>query len=167
MMGDNMAKYTKAEREEALTSFHKLLKPGSTVHTLVDHVAPSGMTRWIRCFVVKGDNVRDISWMVAAAAGYNLDTRNHSGLEVGGCGMDMGFSVVYNLSRTMFPDGFRCAGKSCGSNDHSNPRHRPTEDEMVPGLAYTQQPAYVGPMPRDGRSKHRGDGGYALNQRWM
>ena len=27
------------------------------------------------------------------------------GLVIGGCGMDMGFHVVYNLGRAMWPDG--------------------------------------------------------------
>ena|ERR1035437_1828097 len=29
----------------------------------------------------------------------------------GGCGMDMGFHLVYNLGRTLFPEGFKVEGR--------------------------------------------------------
>ena len=66
------------------------------------------------------------------------------GLKVSGAGMDMGFWLVYTLSRALWPDGYACIGEGCPANDHSN------------GLReYTA-----------GKHQHS-DGGYALRQRWL
>jgi hypothetical protein len=35
------------------------------------------------------------------------------GITVGGGGMDMGFHLVYNLGRVLWPFGFKRAGKRC------------------------------------------------------
>jgi hypothetical protein len=58
---------------------------------------------------------------------------------MGGAGMDMGFALVYNLSRSLYPNGFDCIGESCPSNDHVNGYNR----------------------------SHHADGGYALQQSWL
>ena len=129
--------------QEAVEQLRAMLRPGDTVYTVLRHVSRSGMLRSISAVVVEKGQPRDISWLVAKAGIGTFDRKN-DGVRVGGCGMDMGFDLVYNLSRTLWPNGHRCAGKRCRSNDHSN-----------------------APYPnRDGRSKHR-DGGYALSQRWL
>jgi hypothetical protein len=80
------------------------------------------------------------------------------GLGVGGCGMDMGFHLVYSLSRALFPTGFGCIGRVtnakgertawCNSNDHHNGDRDHTRHTT--------------------RRKHwHRDGGYALVHRWM
>lgn len=165
-----MARYSKQDVEESTARLRAMLKPGSTVYTKVDHVARSGMTRWIECYIParvarhaeRDWTIHNITHDVAVVTGSPLNTRDHYGVEVGGCGMDMGFALIYSLSSVLYRDGFRCAGRSCGSNDHSNPRNRGTYNYET-----REYDGYIGPMPRDGRSKHRGDGGYALNQRWM
>ena len=164
-----MAKYSKQDQEEARQYLASILKPGQEVQTIVTHVARSGMSRSIKCYTIHKDGLRDITYAVARVQGATID-QSRGGMKVGGCGMDMGFHVVYSLSRVLFRDGFRCAGRNCGSNDHSNARRRVDRDDpswVDDGRAYVDQPGYLGPMPRDGRSKHRGDGGYALNQRWI
>lgn len=45
-----------------------------------------------------------ISGMMARANGYTFD-QDRGGLKVGGCGMDMGFSVVYGLGMALWPNG--------------------------------------------------------------
>jgi len=55
-----------------------------------------------RVFV--GLKCRSISWLVGRATGYKVD-RDRGGLKVGGCGMDMGFSVVYDMGRVLWPKG--------------------------------------------------------------
>ncbi len=166
------SKAAKAEREllrqESIDYLRPMLKPGTEVATLVTHVARSGMSRSIKCYVIHNGTLHHITGHVARLTGNSVD-HNNGGVKVGGCGMDMGFAIVYSLGRTLYPDGFRCAGKSCPSNDHSNPRHvvHRDDDGWVEGLGMCHQPGYVGPMERDGKSKHRGDGGYALNQRWI
>ena len=130
------------EREEARQHLLELLKPGDTVYTVLRHVSRSGMFRVISLHVMREGQPYDISWQAAKLLeGYS---ENHHGCKASGCGMDMGFHLVYNLSYTLFPKGFVCAGMKCPSNDHSN---------------------Y--PYPERGFNEIHKDGGYALNQRWM
>lgn len=81
----------------------KLLKPGSTVYGIVRTVSRSGMSRTIDFFVMptkKGDRPMYLSGYMATLLGY---TRDSSGaLRVSGCGMDMVFHTVYNLSSVLF-----------------------------------------------------------------
>lgn len=126
--------------QEAIEQLRAILRPGDTVHTILRHVSQSGMTRAISVILTDKNGPRDISWLVAQAGLGRFDRKN-DGVRVSGCGMDMGFHLVYGLARTLWPNGHRCAGKRCKSNDHSNTK-------------------------RDGRSKHH-DGGYALDQRWL
>ena len=62
---------------------------------------------------------------------------------------DVGFELVYNLGRVLYPHGFACVGEKCQSNDHMNDH----SDGM-------RRENYVGKM-------HTGDGGYALRQEWL
>lgn len=139
-----MSKYSKEQIETATEFLRKTLKPGTQVYTNLKRVSASGMTRHISLHIANKDgNIQDITWHVSRVLGDTIN-RDTGGLVVGGCGMDMGFSVVYNLSRVLYPKGFTCSGKSCRSNDHFN-----GVNERRRGL------------------KHKGDGGYALDQRWL
>lgn len=130
------------ERNEAIERLKSMLKPGQTVYTVLRHVSASGMSRRIDVYTFNKDGSKNyLSYNVAKALGYTL---TDDGIRVGGTGMDMGFHLVYTLSRTLFRDGFRCTGKNCVANDHFNEG-----------------------TPRDGKRKHRGDGGYALRQEWI
>jgi hypothetical protein len=136
----------------SILHLRELLKPGDTVYTILRHVSRSGMCRRISLLIGEGKAVRDISWDVAYATGDPVKNRagyvQDVGIEVGGCGMDMGFNLVYNLSRVLFPEGYVCTGESCGSNDHRN-----DHSEAM------RRKNFVGKM-------HTGDGGYALHHRW-
>ena len=133
-----------AERQEAVERLRGWLKPGDTVFTILRHVSRSGMTRHIGVVVLRDGVDLHPNYAIAAACDYRLN-KNGDGLVVGGCGMDMGFALVYELSRVLFPDGFDCIGASdvCPSNDHSN----------YPHWADHKEP--------------HSDGGYALKQRWL
>jgi hypothetical protein len=72
-----------------------------TVYTRLKHVSASGMMRVIDCYIIRDNEPLRISWSVAKAAGYTYD-RKYEGVKVGGCGMDMGFSIVNNLSICLF-----------------------------------------------------------------
>jgi hypothetical protein len=52
---------------------------------------------------------QSLSWDMAKALDYPLD-RDREGLKVSGCGMDMGFAVVHELGRALFPEGFKVEG---------------------------------------------------------
>lgn len=98
-----LTKAEKAERGEAIEKLRAMLPPGSKVHTVVRHVSSSGMTRHISCLVSSEDGINDITWLVSRALEYRR--AKDGGLVVSGCGMDMGFHVVYNLGRTLYPKG--------------------------------------------------------------
>lgn len=91
-------------KQQALARLHELLQPGDTVYTICRHVSRSGMMRHIDVMVLRDGDYMRISHLVAAACDYR--TNDSGALKVTGCGMDMGFSVVYDLSYTMFPQGF-------------------------------------------------------------
>lgn len=100
----------KAEKAEAIGRLKELgVKPGSRVYTKVTHVAKSGMSRSIACYLAVIDSAGEpdiypITHLVARVLGRNVD-QNHDGVVCGGCGMDMTFEVVYNLGSVLFPEG--------------------------------------------------------------
>ncbi len=101
------SKYSQHDVNEARATLLKLLKPGSTVYTILRHVSASGMSRVIDTIIIdKRGTTFHIQHAVAVLTDSTLD-RKHDGIKVSGCGMDMGFHIVYNLSRALFPDGFR------------------------------------------------------------
>lgn len=135
------AKVTKAERDEAIAQLRECLKPGDTVYTVLKHRSRSGMQREIAVLLVadatdgSGPYARNASYRVATALGWRCSDRD--AVVVGGCGMDMGFHVVYTLGRVLFPEG--------GSLEHS-PRRAQEE--------------------RAGETRER-DGGYLLKHCWL
>lgn len=135
--------FTKAEQADAIMQLRALIQPGETIYTTLKHVSRSGMYRAINVHVMKDNQPRRIGYLVARAINARYDTK-HEAVGIGGCGMDMGFHLVYTLSRVLFRDNFHCTGKGCVSNDHHNEAKR---------------------NYRKGR-KHS-DAGYALNHRWM
>lgn len=96
-------------RENATAELLKLLNPGDTVYTILRHVSSSGMLRRISCVIpVIDDNgrtvIRSLDHLVSAATHYRLDKRDE-GLRIGGAGMDMGFAIVYDLGKSLWPNG--------------------------------------------------------------
>ena len=152
-------RYTKEETAEAIGRLLSELTPGRTVYTKITHVSRSGMSRSIECYLAQGrDNLTDITWLVARATNSRVDN-THGGIIMRGCGMDMGYYLVYKLSHTLYPNGVPCTGSRgydpdtyatiqdpprCKSNEHVN-------DATVP-------------YSRDVIHKNSG---YALNQVWM
>ena len=91
-----------AQREQAKDELRKLLKPRTTVYTILNHCSASGMSRSISLAIGQKDgSIRKLDYLVATAKGVHIDEK-HGGLKVGGCGMDMGFHLVYNLGRLAF-----------------------------------------------------------------
>lgn len=110
-------KYTKAEKEAAAESLREILKPGDTVYTVLRSKSRSGMSRRIDLYTIDPGGVTKPSKVLPKGYSYPprlrylsgyaavlLDIRrSDDGLKVDGCGMDMGFSLVYNLSSVLFP----------------------------------------------------------------
>jgi hypothetical protein len=103
-------------RAEAIDTLKSMVTPGDTVYTILRHASASGMSRRISTVIMTDQGNKDISYWVAKATQSTLDT-NKGGIKVGGCGMDMGFSLVYNMGRALYPQGFDIpAGKRGGRN---------------------------------------------------
>lgn len=127
-----MTKTQKAEKDRAIEELRGLIKPGDIVWTVLDSVSRSGMSRIIRVVLLKTDDKGQCytlhpNYLVGLATGTPHGRHNGrptDGLKVGGCGMDMGFALVYALSGVLYPNGFTCIGKDarCPSNDHNNYR---------------------------------------------
>jgi hypothetical protein len=125
-----------------IDELRELLPPGSEVKTVLRHCSKSGMMRVVLP-LYKGERIPYIDEVTQFK--YN---KNHDGFTVHGCGTDVGFELVYNLSSAIYRNGFDCIGNGpfgnrCPSNDHVNIRDQ------------SQMP------------KHHKDGGYALRQRWV
>jgi len=96
-----MTKYTKAQQAEAFANLRKWLKPGDTVHTILDHVSRSGMSRNIRVVILRDGEALHPNYAVSVLLGYSR-AKHGDGMVVGGCGMDMGFSIVHSLGYALF-----------------------------------------------------------------
>jgi virulence-associated protein VapD len=89
------------EIEQTMQDLRNLLeKAGHTVYTQVLHVSQSGMTRAIACYVAVDNEIINIDWYIRKLDMFS--SHNKGGLKVGGCGMDMGFHVVYSLSCKLY-----------------------------------------------------------------
>ena len=89
------------ERQEAIAKLREYLKAGNTVYTILRHVSQSGMTRRISLVTFKKNQPIFLDYWASKALGWTLN-RDKERIHVGGCGMDMGFHLVYTLSRTIF-----------------------------------------------------------------
>lgn len=83
------------------------LKEGNhDVYLVLRHTTRSGMTRYIDCFVL-GKNMNGntrpffIGARVANILGWKWNQKR-SGIKTEGCGMDMGFHLVYSLSLALY-----------------------------------------------------------------
>ena len=142
-----MTKAQQSERDEYVAKLRETLKPGDTLHTVLRSVSRSGMSRVIDVFHFYKDEKGEIrqewlSYWIAKACRLSFKTEGREGIKIAGCGMDMGFEIVYTLGRTLWPNGFECAGEKCRSNDHSN-------------------------GDRNREPHAHSDGGYALRQEWL
>lgn len=105
-MASTTARAVKAqERITAMEYLREVFPSGATVTVDLAHVSRSGMQRGIKVLAVSPrDGIQDASWAVARA----LDWRLHrvGGVKVDGCGMDMGFHLVYSLAHALYGDGY-------------------------------------------------------------
>lgn len=98
------------QRQEAVDYLRSILKSGDIVYTVLTHVSQSGMSRRIKLFIPStrtwdGEEkpvIQNITWQVCKALDYK-QSNSDDALVVGGCGMDMGFHLVYSLGRVLFP----------------------------------------------------------------
>lgn len=181
------------EKQKVIERLREWLKPGDTVYTILRRVSRSGMSRVISFIKIDSDaeraqhgrvsnSMKILDYNIALACDYKQVDRG-DGLKVGGCGQDMGFAVVYNLGRTLFPQGVSAKCSRCGLY----PMHREDDGKLMANRDDHGDLYAYGPCAgwnRDtepegefyghefyGRNGDQGpwenDGGYALNQRWL
>ena len=106
-----LSKKAQAERDEAREKLRDIISQtqhdrqgNPVVYTLLRHVSKSGMSRDITLKVVDKDGtLRDITYLSALAIGEKpRDLHGWRVIRVGGCGMDMGFHLVYSLSHALY-----------------------------------------------------------------
>ena len=113
MITATLSKKAQAEeqRQEAINRLRALLPPGATVYCVLRHVSRSGMSRRIDFYTEGGPNGPTwLSGLIATACRMRRNDREGS-IVVGGCGMDMGFHLVYELGARLWPAGVPCTGK--------------------------------------------------------
>ena len=73
------------------------------VYTILRSVSSSGMSRHISLKIVHRGELIDITYLAARVMGDKLSEKlGHNTIRVNGCGMDMGWHLVYNLSSTIY-----------------------------------------------------------------
>lgn len=149
------------EREEAIENLRSMLPPGSTVYTILRHVARSGMMRRVSLSTIIDGHPHDLDGRAARACGWTWD-RDNGGIRVSGCGMDMGFHLVSQLGMVLYPKGYGCVGEGCPSNDHSNGDrdYTPHGGGLTPHLREVR-------IGADHWHGNRDSGCYAFRHRWI
>lgn len=142
------------EQMDYQAKLRDMLSPGQTVYTSLDHVSRSGMSRRISVYVVSDGAIDDITWLVGRAGIGRL--HKDGGIVMGGCGMDMGFALVYNMGRALYRGGQPCTGSSGFTPTGRKSKHPrcPSNDHVNGDRTYR-------------KGKLHGDGGYAFKQEWL
>ena len=96
------------QKERVLSWLSSDLNAGKKplIYTTLRSVSRSGMSRKIDAFYFKANSDGTISkynlnYAIAQITSFKQDSQTGA-LKVGGCGMDMGFHLVYSFSRCLF-----------------------------------------------------------------
>lgn len=94
-------------RDVFRSELRKEFPPGTKVFLVLRHVSSSGVNRVIAPIRFYGDaetegfHARFWGEKIAILLGWKWSEK-HEGIECGGCGMDMGFHLVYSLSSALY-----------------------------------------------------------------
>ena len=98
---------SKDKQKEMIKELKKAFPKGSTAYTKLIHCSQSGMTRIIGVMGIKKNEPNYYSYKVGELLDYKCsDKFGEYGVKVGGCGMDMGFHLIYQLSSILYKDGY-------------------------------------------------------------
>lgn len=101
---------TLTEKEEQTKRLKEWMPKGSTVYTILRHVSKSGMTRDISLVVFQEGAKYPIhpNWSASKVLNWRMSNKSgmNDSIRVSGCGMDMGFHLVYTLSSILYGDGY-------------------------------------------------------------
>lgn len=105
-------KHTKKELKEAADLLREWIKPGDTIYSVIDQVSSSGMSRHIQLFCIRISKesgkpyIQRITYSAAVLLDYKqLNAPGHQDcIRISGCGMDMAWHTVSQLSYALFGD---------------------------------------------------------------
>jgi hypothetical protein len=99
-------KINKEDKEQAKKRLLEILSKKDKVFYIVTNVSPSGMYRHIYfcTFKYEKGEIRRywLSGLFSSLLGYPI--KKNDSLGVGGCGMDMGFHIISQVSSELFED---------------------------------------------------------------
>jgi len=101
---------TKAARKrinDEMEAAEKAIAPLRELFVIARHVSSSGMSRRLSLHVFRNGSPLQLSYNASIALGYRYRYHDRdSAVVMGGCGMDMGFALVYELSHALYGDGY-------------------------------------------------------------
>jgi hypothetical protein len=90
-------------RAQVLQSALKIISPNATIYCTLRSVSASGMTRRISLHVIHNGELVGLDHTASVLTGRKLSDKG--GIVCNGCGMDMGFDLVYSLGYALWPNG--------------------------------------------------------------
>tara|TARA_B100000900_G_scaffold379445_1_gene364344 strand:+ start:359 stop:673 length:315 start_codon:yes stop_codon:yes gene_type:complete len=94
-------------KDKAIEVLKNYVKEGDSLFTTLNHVSQSGMMRHISVIAIDDNKPINLTRFVSVALDWKEGkNKTGGGVKVGGCGMDMGFHLIYTLSRFLFDDGY-------------------------------------------------------------
>ncbi len=103
IMGEKITDEMKKEQKEKLLAL--LEKANFKVYTILRHVSTSGMYRDISPVIFVDGRALHIAYATSVITELRYTEKHgHSSIGIGGCGMDMGFDLVYHLSSCLYGD---------------------------------------------------------------
>jgi len=105
-----LRKNINTQKKESIDILKKYIKKDITIHSIIRNVSVSGMSRNISFKVIDKKELLDLSWHISKALEYPFNDKKHA-IKVSGCGMDMAFHVVHNLSHVLFNNGYKLKSK--------------------------------------------------------
>ncbi len=142
-----------SDMKGAIATGRDLMPPGTRVYT-------NAIGKSFDLYIVRPHNgeprIQRVSYIAAKAGACRWNNRSEA------CAADSGWQLVYNLSHTLYLDGFGCIGERCPSNDHSN------GDRDYTPYWHRDIPKPEGKTSADYSATHwHQDGGYALRHEWL
>lgn len=117
-------KLTEERKAELIAQLQEYCKAsGYKLYTILRHCSKSGMSRIIEVLAIPGPDKKgynSVLWlggMIAELLEYKYAYASKSdsgGIKIEGCGMDMGFAIVYELSAMLY-------GKDAGKDSSDGP----------------------------------------------
>lgn len=155
-----------SEREQAIAILRETLRPGDKLYTVLRGVSRTGMSRTIDVYRITCENGETVkSWLsprVARACNLTFNAKAEA-IRMDGCGMDMGFEIVYTLGRVLWPQGFAEKCTACGRT----PTRKDAIDEGQPERAPQCSRGHTFRGRNNDTTGWDTDGGYALKQEWL